>query len=60
MRLRPEDEVALLAWGRGFAETNLSGAMKDEVLAELDAPPRLPAIWTTTRRILGLEGKPNV
>jgi hypothetical protein len=60
VRLRPEDEVALLAWGREFAETHVSGAMKDEVLAELDAPPRLPAIWTTTRRILGLEGKPNV
>ncbi|QBY01206.1 hypothetical protein E2K80_11105 [Rhodophyticola sp. CCM32] len=60
VRLRPEDGPALLNWGRGFAETHLSGPMKEEVLADLASPPRLPAIWTTTRRILGLEGKPNV
>ncbi len=59
VRLRPDDREAILTWARGFAET-LPGDMRAEVLAELDAPPRLPAIWTATRRILGLEGKPNV
>ncbi|MBO6604027.1 MAG: hypothetical protein JJ938_15655 [Roseicyclus sp.] len=60
VRLRPDDKADLLEWARGFAETHLTGALKDEVMAELDTPPRLPAIWTATRRILGLEGKPNV
>ncbi|MBC6436540.1 MAG: hypothetical protein GDA52_00055 [Rhodobacteraceae bacterium] len=60
VRLRPGDGGAILTWARNFAETRLGGAMKEEVLAELDAPPRLPPLWTSTRRILGLEGKPNV
>ena len=34
--------------------------LREEVLAELDRPPRLPAFWTGMRRVLGLEGKPNV
>jgi hypothetical protein len=29
-------------------------------LAGLDAPPRLPAVWTGLRRLMGLQGRPNV
>jgi hypothetical protein len=60
VRLRPADGPAILDWARGFARGRLKPALRDEVLAELDRPPRLPAFWTGTRRLLGLEGKPNV
>lgn len=60
VRLRPEDGPAILDWARGFARRELKADMRDEVLAELDRPPRLPALWTGMRRVLGLEGKPNV
>ncbi len=60
VRLRPDDRDALLDWGRGFAESRLKTALRDEVIAELARPPRLPAAWTTMRRVLGLEGRPNV
>ncbi|MBF9048023.1 hypothetical protein LSUCC0031_12950 [Rhodobacterales bacterium LSUCC0031] len=60
VRLRPADGPATLAWAQGFVAAQLKGALRDEVLAELDRPPRLPAYWTGMRRLLGLEGKPNV
>lgn len=60
VRLRPVDRAAILDRGRDFAESRLSGAMRAEVMTGLDAPPRLPASWTAMRRILGLEGRPNV
>jgi hypothetical protein len=60
VRLRPADGPATLAWAQGFVAGQLRGALRDEVLAELDRPPRLPAYWTGMRRLLGLEGKPNV
>jgi hypothetical protein len=60
VRLRPDDGPAILDWARGFASRELEGHIRAEVLAELDRPPRLPAFWTGTRRLLGLEGKPNV
>jgi hypothetical protein len=60
VRLRPSDGPATLAWAQGFVAAHLKGALRDEVLAELDRPPRLPAYWTGMRRLLGLEGKPNV
>ncbi len=60
IRLRPADRTAILERARVFARRHLEGEMRDEVLEGLDKPPRLPAIWTTTRRVLGLEGKPNV
>jgi hypothetical protein len=59
-RLRPADGPAILDWARGFAAARLKPGLRDEVLAELDRPPRLPAFWTGMRRVLGLEGKPNV
>jgi hypothetical protein len=60
VRLRPADGPAILDWARGFAAARLKPGLRDEVLAELDRPPRLPAFWTGMRRVLGLEGKPNV
>jgi hypothetical protein len=60
VRLRPDDGPQILDWARDFAARSLDRTMRDEVLADLDRPPRLPAIWTGTRRLLGLEGKPNV
>ena len=60
VRLRPADGPATLAWAQGFVAGQLPGALRDEVLAELDRPPRMPAYWTGMRRLLGLEGKPNV
>ncbi|PWK57340.1 DUF6206 family protein [Roseicyclus mahoneyensis] len=60
VRLRPEDGPAILDWARGFAAAHLDADLGVEVLAELDRPPRLPAFWTGMRRVLGLEGKPNV
>jgi hypothetical protein len=60
VRLRPDDGPATLAWAQGFVAGQLRGGLRDEVLAELDRPPRLPAYWTGMRRLLGLEGKPNV
>jgi len=60
IRLRPGDREAILEWARGFAHRHLDGEMRDEVLKDLANPPRLPAIWTGMRRVLGLEGRPNV
>ncbi len=60
VRLRPEDGPAILDWARGFAAAELKPALRDEVLAELNRAPRLPAFWTGMRSLLGLEGKPNV
>ncbi|WP_372893976.1 DUF6206 family protein [Rhodosalinus sp.] len=31
-----------------------------EIEAGLAAPPRLPRAWTATRRLLGLQGEPNL
>jgi hypothetical protein len=60
VRLRPDDGEAILTWGRGFAESRLKSATREVVLAELGRAPRLPAVWMATRRVLGLEGRPNV
>jgi hypothetical protein len=60
VRLRPEDGPAILDWARGFAAAELKPSLRDEVLAELNRAPRLPAFWTGMRGLLGLEGKPNV
>jgi hypothetical protein len=60
VRLRPEHGPAILDWARDFAGRHLKPGLRDEVLAELDRPPRLPAFWTGMRNVLGLEGKPNV
>ncbi|MCH2165119.1 MAG: DUF6206 family protein [Marinovum sp.] len=58
-RLRPDDTAAYLDWGRAQA----SGAMspwKDEILQGLETPPKLSGLWTGMRKVLGLQGEPNV
>ncbi|SLN20398.1 hypothetical protein ROJ8625_00735 [Roseivivax jejudonensis] len=58
-RLRPEHADAYLDWGREFARAEMR-PWADAAQAGLDAPPRLPGYWTGFRRLLGLQGEPNV
>jgi hypothetical protein len=58
-RLRPEHADAYLNWGRGFVREAMA-PWADEALEGLSKPPRLPGYWTTMRKLLGLEGEPNV
>ncbi len=58
-RLRPENAQAYLDWGRGFAASHMP-RWQDEAIAGLLAPPRLPGYWTGFRKLLGLQGEPNV
>ena len=60
IRLRPADQAPILAWARGFAADELEGVTRAEILTGLDTPPRLPTVWVAMRRLLGLEGQPNV
>ena len=58
-RLRPDDAEAYLAWGRDFAERRMQPWLQ-EALDGMQEPPRLPGYWTGFRKILGLQGEPNV
>lgn len=58
-RLRPDDAAAYLAWGRDFAARAMQ-THAAEISTGLDRPPRLPGWWTGFRRLLGLQGAPNV
>ena len=58
-RLRPDDAQAYLAWGRDFTSRRMS-RWADEALPQLQEPPRLPGYWTGFRKLLGLQGEPNV
>lgn len=58
-RLRPDDAQAFLGWGRDFANREMP-RWADEALPEMQRPPRLPGYWTGMRKILGLQGEPNV
>ncbi|SEK19494.1 hypothetical protein SAMN05444413_1014 [Roseivivax marinus] len=58
-RLRPELTRVYLDWGRTFAREHME-PWADEAVAALDVPPRLPGYWTSMRRMLGLQGAPNV
>ncbi|MFZ7092189.1 DUF6206 family protein [Primorskyibacter sp. 2E233] len=58
-RLRPENAQAYLEWGRGFAMRAMA-PWADEALAGMKEPPRLPGYWTGFRKILGLQGEPNI
>ena len=58
-RLRPDDAEAFLSWGRDFAQSEMP-RWSDEVLSGLKAPPRLPGYWTGFRKLLGLQGEPNI
>ncbi|MGY3437631.1 MULTISPECIES: DUF6206 family protein [unclassified Marinovum] len=58
-RLRPDDGEAFLAWGRDFVNREMP-RWADEALPDLQRPPRLPGYWTGMRKLLGLQGEPNV
>lgn len=58
-RLRPNDAEAYLDWGRDFTQRRMS-RWADEALPGLQEPPRLPGYWTGFRKVLGLQGEPNV
>ncbi|MDD9744699.1 MULTISPECIES: DUF6206 family protein [Marinovum] len=58
-RLRPEHGEAFLAWGRDFMTREMP-RWADEALPHLQRPPRLPGYWTGMRKVLGLQGEPNV
>lgn len=58
-RLRPDDAEAYLAWGRDFTSRRMS-RWADEAVPHLQEPPRLPGYWTGFRKLLGLQGEPNV
>jgi len=58
-RLRPDDAEAYLDWGRDFTQRRMP-RWADEALPELQEPPRLPGYWTGFRKLLGLQGEPNV
>lgn len=58
-RLRPEAAADYLAWGRDFVKREMQ-PWETAALAGLSAPPKLPGYWTGFRKILGLQGAPNV
>ncbi|WP_425100385.1 DUF6206 family protein [Tropicibacter sp. S64] len=58
-RLRPELAKDYLAWGRDFASRAMQ-PWADEALGGLKTPPRLPGYWTGFRKLLGLQGEPNI
>ena len=58
-RLRPDDAEAFLGWGRAFVSREMP-RWEAEALPELQEPPRLPGYWTGMRKLLGLQGEPNV
>ncbi len=58
-RLRPDSAEAYLAWGRDFVAREMA-PWADEALAGLREPPKLPGYWTGFRKILGLQGEPNI
>ena len=58
-RLRPDDSAAFLDWGHRFANRAMT-QWADEIVEGLDAPPQLPGYWTTFRKLLGLQGEPDI
>ena len=58
-RLRPAYRESFLEWGRNFAKSKMSN-FSDDILGGLERPPRLPSYWTGFRKLLGLQGEPNL
>lgn len=58
-RLRPEHAEAYLGWGRSFAARAMP-RWEAEAVAGMREAPRLPGYWTGFRKLLGLQGEPNV
>ncbi|MGB0522157.1 MAG: DUF6206 family protein [Flammeovirgaceae bacterium] len=61
-RLRPEFTNQVLDFSREFiaAQDSLTPVEKDVLIAKVQAPPKLPAIWVFIRKLLGKQGKPNL
>lgn len=60
VRLRPDDADAIMTWAQGFANSEMTGDAAAKARAALSEPPRLPGYWTAIRKMLGLQGEPNV
>ena len=58
-RLRPAEAAAFLDWGRAFAADEMA-QWSNEIHDGLTKPPRLPGYWTGFRKLLGLQGEPNI
>ena len=58
-RLRPDDSEVFLEWGIDFARRAMP-RWAEEAIPEMKAPPKLPKLWTGFRKVLGLQGEPNV
>ncbi len=59
-RLRPQDQHLILDHCRELInQSQLATSNTVKILETLSQPPRLPAIWTFVRRILGKPGAPN-
>lgn len=58
-RLRPDDAQAYLGWGRDFVARRMQ-PWAEEAQAGMREAPRLPGYWTGFRKLLGLQGEPNV
>ena len=58
-RLRPADHEAFLDWGRQFAQSEMPN-FADDIHRGLERSPRLPGYWTGFRKLLGLQGEPNI
>ena len=58
-RLRPADRSVFLQWGREFARHRMA-RWADQAQASMQAPPQLPRYWTAMRKLLGLQGAPNI
>ena len=59
-RLRPDCCIAFLRVGKQFVQTQKNFKGNQILLAKLDHPPQLSALWICIRRLLRKEGKPNV
>jgi len=58
-RLRPEHARAYLDWGREFATREMP-RWAEEAISGMTETPKLPGYWTGFRKLLGLQGEPNV
>ncbi|MFW2588796.1 DUF6206 family protein [Sagittula sp. SSi028] len=58
-RLRPNDAEAYLSWGRDFMPRAMA-PWAEEAMPDLQHAPKLPGYWTGFRKVLGLQGEPNV
>lgn len=58
-RLQPDNAQDYLEWGRAFVTREMT-PWADEALEGLKTPPRLPGYWTGFRKLLGLQGEPNL